>query len=177
MMPNIHSRLVLSLFKGLDSTTALTVIEALKEIAVNRGSTLILTIHQPSAKLYGMFDKCLFLSGVVLYIVHCRLCWEGISRNQLICMPKVYSMFCKWCRWESHVFRSGRWIARIRNKDLLRSKLGHPPYCKRTRSVLRVVRCVNRWWSLRSGYYWHCAEAFQWQSARCTVNKRWMHHC
>ena len=74
MMPNNSSHLLSSLFKGLDSTTALTVIEALKGIAVNRGSTLILTIHQPSAKLYGMFDKCLFLSGVILYIVQCTLC-------------------------------------------------------------------------------------------------------
>jgi ABC-type multidrug transport system ATPase subunit len=49
---------------GLDSTTAVTVIEALKGIAVNRNSTLIVTIHQPSARLYGLFDKCLFLSGM-----------------------------------------------------------------------------------------------------------------
>ena len=55
--------LTLSHLAGLDSTTAVTVIEALKGIAVNRNSTLIVTIHQPSAKLYGMFDKCLFLSG------------------------------------------------------------------------------------------------------------------
>ena len=38
-------------------------IEALKGIAVNRNSTLIVTIHQPSARLYDLFDKCLFLSG------------------------------------------------------------------------------------------------------------------
>ena len=49
---------------GLDSTTAVTVIEALKGIAVNRNSTLIVTIHQPSARLYDLFDKCLFLSGM-----------------------------------------------------------------------------------------------------------------
>jgi ABC-type multidrug transport system ATPase subunit len=39
------------------------VIEALKAIAVNRKSTLIVTIHQPSAKLFGLFDKCLFLNA------------------------------------------------------------------------------------------------------------------
>ena len=48
---------------GLDSTTAVTVIEALKNIAINRKSTLIVTIHQPSAKLFALFDKCLFLAG------------------------------------------------------------------------------------------------------------------
>ena len=52
---------------GLDSTTAVTVIEALKNIAVNRKSTLIVTIHQPSAKLFALFDKCLFLAGNFLH--------------------------------------------------------------------------------------------------------------
>ena len=53
---------------GLDSTTALTVVEALKNLAVNRRSTLIVTIHQPSAKIFALFDKCLFLSnGKVTY--------------------------------------------------------------------------------------------------------------
>ena len=54
--------------QGLDSTTALTVVDALRNIAVNRLSTLILTIHQPSAKIFANFDKCLFLSnGMVTY--------------------------------------------------------------------------------------------------------------
>jgi len=53
---------------GLDSMTALTVVEALKNLAVNRGSTLVVTIHQPSAKIFDCFDKCLFLSrGKVTY--------------------------------------------------------------------------------------------------------------
>jgi ABC-type multidrug transport system ATPase subunit len=48
---------------GLDSTTALTVIDVLRNIANNRGSTIIVTIHQPSAKIYNLFDKCIFLSS------------------------------------------------------------------------------------------------------------------
>ena len=48
---------------GLDSTTAFTVIEGLKNIATNKKSTLLVTIHQPSAKIYALFDKCLFLSN------------------------------------------------------------------------------------------------------------------
>ena len=56
---------------GLDSTTATTVIEALKGIAVTRNATLIVTIHQPSAKLYAMFDKCLFLSGTEVILSLC----------------------------------------------------------------------------------------------------------
>jgi ATP-binding cassette subfamily G (WHITE) protein 2 len=53
----------LLLDKGLDSTTALTVVDALRGIANYKKSTIIVTIHQPSAKIYALFDKCLFLSN------------------------------------------------------------------------------------------------------------------
>jgi ATP-binding cassette subfamily G (WHITE) protein 2 len=48
---------------GLDSMTALSIIEALKQIAIERASTIIMTIHQPSAKLFNALDKVLFLAG------------------------------------------------------------------------------------------------------------------
>ena len=38
-------------------------VEALKGIALKRNSALIVSIKQPSAKQFGMFDKCIFLSG------------------------------------------------------------------------------------------------------------------
>lgn len=73
--------------KGLDSATAITVVEALKGIAVTQNATLVVTIHQPSARLYAMFNKCLFLAGTVEILSFVRrisLChdtyitWHGL---------------------------------------------------------------------------------------------------
>ena len=46
-----------------DSTTALSVMGALKSIAVNYNLTVILTIHQPSARLFQTIDRVVFLSA------------------------------------------------------------------------------------------------------------------
>ena len=48
---------------GLDSSTAFSVIESLKQIATQKNSTIVMTIHQPSARLFGLLDKVMFLSG------------------------------------------------------------------------------------------------------------------
>lgn len=45
---------------GLDSSTALTTVTTLKQLA-SEGKTVILTIHQPSSQIYALFDKILFL--------------------------------------------------------------------------------------------------------------------
>ena len=53
---------------GLDSSTALSVVESLKELASSRGCTIVMTIHQPSARLFNLIDKVLFLAqGRVTY--------------------------------------------------------------------------------------------------------------
>lgn len=52
---------------GLDSTTALRILTTVKGLA-NGGRTVITTIHQPSSRLYHMFDKLLLLSeGCPIY--------------------------------------------------------------------------------------------------------------
>jgi ATP-binding cassette subfamily G (WHITE) protein 2 len=52
---------------GLDSTTALRIIGTLHDLA-NNGKTIVTTIHQPSSKVFHMFDKLLLLSeGHPLY--------------------------------------------------------------------------------------------------------------
>jgi ABC-type multidrug transport system ATPase subunit/ABC-type multidrug transport system permease subunit len=52
---------------GLDSIAALTVVKLLAVIAAE-GTTVITTIHQPSSKIFSMFDKLLVLSrGEVAY--------------------------------------------------------------------------------------------------------------
>lgn len=43
--------------RGLDSVTALEVISTLKQAAVARGSTLLVTVYQASQAIYNQFDK------------------------------------------------------------------------------------------------------------------------
>ncbi|PHU08714.1 ABC transporter G family member 14 [Capsicum chinense] len=52
---------------GLDSTTALRILNTVKRLA-SGGRTVITTIHQPSSRLYYMFDKVVLLSeGCPIY--------------------------------------------------------------------------------------------------------------
>ncbi|XP_059642806.1 ABC transporter G family member 14 [Cornus florida] len=52
---------------GLDSTTAQRIISTVKRLA-SGGKTVITTIHQPSSRLYHMFDKIVLLSeGCPIY--------------------------------------------------------------------------------------------------------------
>nr|GMC47787.1 ABC transporter G family member 14 [Ipomoea batatas] len=52
---------------GLDSTTALRILTTIKRLA-SRGRTVVTTIHQPSSRLYHMFDKVALLSeGCPIY--------------------------------------------------------------------------------------------------------------
>jgi len=47
---------------GLDSTTAQRIVITLKRLAEQGGRTVVVTIHQPSSRLYHMFDKVILLS-------------------------------------------------------------------------------------------------------------------
>lgn len=47
---------------GLDSTTAQRILNTIKRLA-SGGRTVVTTIHQPSSRLYHMFDKVVLLSG------------------------------------------------------------------------------------------------------------------
>ncbi|GAU16501.1 hypothetical protein TSUD_167330, partial [Trifolium subterraneum] len=53
---------------GLDSTTALRILNTIKKLASGGRRTVVTTIHQPSSRLYYMFDKVLLLSeGCPIY--------------------------------------------------------------------------------------------------------------
>lgn len=53
---------------GLDSSTALRIVEMLKKEAVEQNLTVICTIHQPSAEIFGTFDRLLLLQeGFQIY--------------------------------------------------------------------------------------------------------------
>ena len=58
---------------GLDSFTATSVIETLKELA-NSGRTVISTIHQPNSDIYELFDRLMLLAqGKIIYFNEARL--------------------------------------------------------------------------------------------------------
>lgn len=46
---------------GLDSSRAVDVMQSLRKLAHNEGTTVMLTIHQPSSALYACFDSLLML--------------------------------------------------------------------------------------------------------------------
>ena len=46
---------------GLDSTTSLQICKMLKNEAINEETTIICTIHSPSAELFNVFDRLLLL--------------------------------------------------------------------------------------------------------------------
>ena len=48
---------------GLDSTTALSVVDSLKALAETLNCTVVMTIHQPSARLFALLDRVLFLAA------------------------------------------------------------------------------------------------------------------
>ena len=58
---------------GLDSFTATSVIETLKELAEG-GRTIICTIHQPNSDIYDMFDRLMLLAqGKIIYYNEAKL--------------------------------------------------------------------------------------------------------
>ena len=53
---------------GLDSTTAQRIVTTLGELANGGNRTVVMTIHQPSSRLFYMFERVLLLSqGSLVY--------------------------------------------------------------------------------------------------------------
>ncbi|XP_074566526.1 ABC transporter G family member 14-like [Curcuma longa] len=53
---------------GLDSTAAARIVAALRRLADEKGRTVVTTIHQPSSRLFRMFDKLVLLAeGSAIY--------------------------------------------------------------------------------------------------------------
>lgn len=74
---------------GLDSTTALRIIQLLQKLAQS-GRAVVTTIHQPSSRLFGLFDKMLLLAeGRAAYFgaaTRALLYFESIGFSPLIAM-------------------------------------------------------------------------------------------
>ncbi|KAJ9181259.1 hypothetical protein P3X46_009406 [Hevea brasiliensis] len=74
---------------GLDSTTALRIVQMLQDIA-EAGKTVVTTIHQPSSRLFHKFDKLILLGkGSLLYFGQASEAmsyFSSIGCNPLIAM-------------------------------------------------------------------------------------------
>ena len=66
---------------GLDSFTATSVIETLKELAQKKGKTIIQTIHQPNSDMFEIFDRLMLLArGQVIYFNEAKHAVEHFSQ-------------------------------------------------------------------------------------------------
>lgn len=53
---------------GLDSVTAMNLMEELKELATNHGTTILCVIHQPQRKIFELLDRLILLrSGEIIF--------------------------------------------------------------------------------------------------------------
>ena len=72
---------------GLDSFTALQVMQTLKDLAIG-GRTIITTIHQPNSDIYAMFDRLMLLAqGKIVYFNQASLAVDyfGSLGSQYAC--------------------------------------------------------------------------------------------
>lgn len=77
---------------GLDSSTSVIVISLLKQLA-DEGRTIICSIHQPSVRLYNLFDHLYAIAdGQCIYSGATEMLIPFLSELDLIC-PKTYDPF------------------------------------------------------------------------------------
>lgn len=84
------------IYSGLDSSTSTQVVLLLKQLA-QEGRTIVCSIHQPSALLFGMFDHLYAMAeGQCIYAGATGMLVPFLADVNLIC-PKSYnpSDFCK----------------------------------------------------------------------------------
>lgn len=77
---------------GLDSSTAYNLCLTIKKFAKISRKTVIMTIHQPSSKIFNMFDKLVLLcDGNLAYYGDVRHCARYFSSIDLKC-PDNYNL-------------------------------------------------------------------------------------
>ncbi len=70
---------------GLDSFTATSVVETLRDLA-RAGRTVISTIHQPNSDIFEMFDRLMLLAqGKIIYFNEARLAVDYFAGIQFKC--------------------------------------------------------------------------------------------
>jgi ABC-type multidrug transport system ATPase subunit len=59
---------------GLDSAAAFSVVQTLRQLAVDGGRTIVSSVHQPSSEVFALFDDlCLLSSGECVYFGDAKL--------------------------------------------------------------------------------------------------------
>ena len=54
---------------GLDSFMAMSIVASMKKLAIQKGKTILCTIHQPSSDIFEKFDRlCLLAEGRLAFI-------------------------------------------------------------------------------------------------------------
>lgn len=102
---NILTYLVVLTFRGLDSSASLQCISMLKALAKG-GRNIICTIHQPSARIYEMFDHVYVLAeGKCVYQGASSNTVAFLSNAGLYC-PQYHNPadFCKYVVPTKHIF-------------------------------------------------------------------------
>lgn len=76
---------------GLDSPAALSVLTVIRALAKQSGCTVILTLHQPSSKMFDLFDKFgLMISGKMVYFGDAKAALPYFANLNLAC-PQYYN--------------------------------------------------------------------------------------
>ena len=73
---------------GLDSAAAFSVVQTLRQLAIDGGRTIISSVHQPSSEVFALFDDlCLLSSGECVYFGDAKLatqvCFALLETDQL----------------------------------------------------------------------------------------------
>ena len=98
---------------GLDSSTALSVVESLKQLATEQQCTVVMTIHQPSARLFDLIDKVTFLadgnvtySGLVVKLLpHIKSAYKeaNLGETPVVNPPELFLDLCDKLRQEGRL--------------------------------------------------------------------------
>ncbi|KAI8866913.1 hypothetical protein GQ42DRAFT_165178 [Ramicandelaber brevisporus] len=71
---------------GLDSNAAMLVVETARDIAHNKKKCVMMTIHQPSAKLFSMFDRVILMAdGRIVYAGPVPQAADFFADNGYVC--------------------------------------------------------------------------------------------
>ncbi|KAG8067532.1 hypothetical protein GUJ93_ZPchr0005g15960 [Zizania palustris] len=71
---------------GLDSAAAFSVIETLRQLALDGGRTIVSSVHQPSSEVFALFDDlCLLSSGECVYYGDAKLAPQFFAETGFPC--------------------------------------------------------------------------------------------
>ncbi|KAG2623807.1 hypothetical protein PVAP13_3KG081408 [Panicum virgatum] len=69
---------------GLDSAAAFSVVQTLRQLAVDGGRTIVSSVHQPSSEVFALFDDlCLLSSGECAYFGDAKLATQFFAETEL----------------------------------------------------------------------------------------------